>query len=132
MTHGDIDQKNIVTTSDGPVLCDWDVAAPLVPRWELADVALSLACWEALPIAREVVRAYRRSGGDDTAVQPSDLGLPMMTGLDWAAFNVERALGLRPATPAEAAMAGGLLPGLLAEIPVQAEMACRIAAVLQL
>ncbi len=66
MTHGDIDQKNLIASAPGPVLCDWDLAVPLVPRRELADVALSLACWDDTRIAREVVRAYRRAGGDDT------------------------------------------------------------------
>jgi len=41
------------------VLCDWDVAMPLVPRRELADVALSLGAWERLDISRRVIRAYR-------------------------------------------------------------------------
>ena len=46
MTHGDVDQKNILLTADGPVLCDWDAAAPMIPARELADVAMSLAGWK--------------------------------------------------------------------------------------
>lgn len=132
MTHGDIDQKNLIITPGGPVLCDWDLAAPLVPRRELADVALSLAGWQAFDIAREVVRSYRQAGGDDTGIQACDLGQPMMIGLDWVAFNVERALGRRPAAPAEVARAHELIPGLLAAIPRQAGTALRIRDVLQL
>jgi aminoglycoside phosphotransferase (APT) family kinase protein len=93
MSHGDIDQKNLLCTPAGPVLCDWDVAMPVVPRRELADVAMSLAGWQDFSIAREVVRAYRASGGDDAEVTAAGLGPAMMTGLDWVAFNAERALG---------------------------------------
>jgi hypothetical protein len=91
MTHGDIDQKNLLLTASGPALCDWDLAAPLVPRRELAD-----------------------------------LGQSMMIGLDWVAFNVERAIGLRPAATAEVSLARGIVPGLLAAIPVQAAAASRV------
>ncbi|HEY1675153.1 MAG TPA: aminoglycoside phosphotransferase family protein [Streptosporangiaceae bacterium] len=126
MTHGDIDQKNLLVTTAGPVLCDWDLAAPLVPRRELADVAMSLAGWTDLEIAREVVRSYRERGGDGTAIEPPDLGQSMMIGLDWVAFNVERAIGLRAVSAQEASLARELVPGLLAAIGVQAAVAARI------
>lgn len=130
ITHGDIDQKNLIATARGPVLCDWDLAVPLVPRRELADVAVSLGCWENFAVSREVLRSYRQAGGDDTPVGPPDLGQPLMTGLDWAAFNVERALGLRPATEPEAVLARTLTPGLLAAIPHQVSVAMRISGIL--
>jgi hypothetical protein len=41
----------------------------------------------------------------------------MMRGLDWIAFNVERALGLRTASPEEATLSADLVPRLLAEVP---------------
>jgi hypothetical protein len=126
MTHGDIDQKNLLLAKTSPVLCDWDLAAPIVPRRELADVAMSLAAWTDLGIAREVVRSYRLAGGDDTPIGPSDLGQSMMIGLDWVAFNVERAIGQRPTPAAEASMARELVPGLLAAIPAQAAAAAQI------
>lgn len=126
MTHGDIDQKNLLLTASGPVLCDWDLAAPFVPRRELAEVAMSLAAWADMSIAREVVRSYRQAGGDDTEIEPADLGQSMMIGLDWVAFNVERAIGLRPAAAPEASLARGLVPTLLAAIPAQAATATRL------
>jgi len=132
MSHGDIDQKNIISAALGPVLCDWDTAAPLVPLRELADVAMSLACWQDFSIAREVVGAYRASGGDDTEITPPDLGQPMMTGLDWAAFNAERALGRRPASPSEVGLSRELLPALLAAIPGQVATALRITDILRI
>ena len=130
ITHGDIDQKNLITTTRGPVLCDWDLATPLVPRHELADVAMSLGCWENFAISRQVLRSYRQAGGDSTPIGPSDLGQPLMTGLDWAAFSVERAIGLRPATESEIRLARKLTPGLLAAIPHQVSVTMRISGIL--
>jgi hypothetical protein len=46
-----------------------------------------------------------------------------MIGLDWVAFNVERAIGLRPAASTEASLARGIIPGLLAAIPARAAAA---------
>jgi Ser/Thr protein kinase RdoA (MazF antagonist) len=132
MTHGDIDQKNLIAAAAGPVLCDWDLAAPLVPRRELADVAMSLAAWQDYNISRAVVGSYRQAGGDDTGIEPSDLGQPLMIGLDWAAFNIERAIGLRPASAAESARAHKLAPQLLQAIPDQVGVAIRISDVLNL
>ena len=54
-----------------------------------------------------------------------------MTGLDWAAFNIERAIGLRPATEAETTLACTLAPGLLAAIPHQVGVTMRIGGVLE-
>jgi hypothetical protein len=108
------------------------VAAPRVPRRELAAAALSLACWRAFGVAREVVRSYRGAGGDDTAIQACDLGQPMMTGLDWVAFQVERAVGRRPAAPAEVERAHELVPGLLAVIPRHAAVALRSGSILRM
>ena len=48
--------------------------SPLVPRRELADVAMSLGCWENFAISRQVLRSYRQAGGDSTPIGPSDLG----------------------------------------------------------
>jgi hypothetical protein len=69
---------------------------------------------------------------DDTEIQASDLGQPMMIGLDWIAFNAERAIGRRPAAPAEVALSSKLAPGLLAAIPHHASTALRIPGILHL
>jgi aminoglycoside phosphotransferase (APT) family kinase protein len=132
MTHGDLDQKNIILGRSGSAVCDWDVAAPWVPRRELADTALSLAAWEQFDVAREVVRSYRRAGGADTRIEPPDLGEPLMTGVDWIAFNVERALGLRAALPSDIARAGRLVPNLLHALLGRVEIALRATQLLAL
>ena len=126
MSHGDLDQKNIILTADAPVLCDWDVAAPVVPVRELAYVALSLAGWVRLDVARAAVDGYRDAGGSATAAHPSDLGPRFMVGLDWIAFNVERAVGLHGATMQEAAATNRLVPGLLERLPRQLDAGLRV------
>jgi Ser/Thr protein kinase RdoA (MazF antagonist) len=132
MSHGDVDEKNIVATGRGPVLCDWDVAHPVVPRRELADVAMSMGCWRDFDIGREVVSAYRAHGGDDTDIAPTDLGQPMMSGIDWIAMNADRVLGQWPASAAEVAQAGDLLPGLLAAVQAEVAIALRITELLRI
>lgn len=110
--------------------CDWDVAAPLVPRRELADVAMSMAAWQQLDIARLVVASYRAAGGEAFMLCPQDLGQSMMIGLDWIVLNVERALQQRGATDNESAIGRVLVPGLLARLPSQTELAMRLDEVL--
>ena len=125
MTHGDVDQKNVVITSGGPVLCDWDLAMPMIPRREVADVAMSLAGWAEPGVARAVVRAYHAAGGEADGLGPEDLGQSLMTWLDWIEFNISRAIGTRPGTQAETARSRQLVPGLLASIPAHVEAALR-------
>jgi hypothetical protein len=49
-----------------------------------------------------------------------------MIGLDWIAFNVERAIGVRQASPAEAARGSQLVLELLAELPVHVQRALQV------
>jgi Ser/Thr protein kinase RdoA (MazF antagonist) len=127
MSHGDLDQKNIILTGAGPVLCDWDVAAPVLPVSDLAHVALSLAGWTRLDIARGVVAGYRAAGGTAVAARPEDLGPRLMVGLDWIAFNVERAVGLHDATAHEVALGNQLVPELLARLPRRLDATLNVA-----
>jgi hypothetical protein len=108
------------------VLCDWDVATPLLPAREVADVALSMANWVRFDIARTVVRAYFDAGGQDTDIQPADLGPQLMAGLDWIAFNVERAVGIRGTRPQDVALGNHLVPDLLARLPEQLNVSLRV------
>lgn len=126
MSHGDVDQKNLLLGPAGPVLCDWDVAAGVVPRQELADVALSLAGWSNEEVGREVVSSYRMRHALDGRFEPTDLGPSLLSSVDWLALNVERALGLRGVEPAVAALGFRLVPGLLAGLPCQLAVAQRV------
>lgn len=126
MTHGDVDQKNVVVNIAGAHLCDWDGAAPLVPRREVADVAMSMAGWERFDIAKEVIRTYRAAGGELEQLTAADLGQPMMIGVDWIVLNVERALRLRSVSDEEAALGSRLVPDLLMRLPHHLDIAERI------
>jgi aminoglycoside phosphotransferase (APT) family kinase protein len=123
MSHGDIDQKNIVLSPAGPVLCDWDSAAPHAPRQELVDAAMSLAAWKRFHVARAVIASYEAATGRQVSVNAADLGPSMLSSLDWIRFNVERALGVRSASPHEQTSSDGLVAGLLQQLPHQAYVA---------
>ena len=71
------------------------------------------------------MRGYRTAGGEVAVIGPANLGRTLMISLDWIALNVGRATGSRPASPAEAALGDRLVPGLLASIPAQLELARR-------
>ena len=117
----------VMTSDCGAPSAGSDAAWRTLPGLATAAMlAMSLAAWTDLGIAREVVRSYRLAGGDDTPIGPPDLGQSMMIGLDWVAFNVERAIGLRPTPAAAASLARELVPGLLAAIPAQAAAAAQI------
>jgi Ser/Thr protein kinase RdoA (MazF antagonist) len=127
MTHGDVDQKNIVISpTAGPHLCDWDVACPLVPSRDLAIAAMSMATWKRLDVARQVIDAYRAADGPVDRLTVEDLGQPMMYGIDWIVLNIERALHLRPVTEPEAALGTQLVPQLLTQLPHRLAVAHRI------
>jgi aminoglycoside phosphotransferase (APT) family kinase protein len=126
MTHGDVDQKNIILGHFGPVLTDWDLVIPLVPRRELADAALSLGAWKRLDVAKEVVTAYCEARGEEVVIGPEDLGQRMMTGVDWIAFNVERAIGIRDVDPADADTARRIVPTLLEHLPEKVNLALEV------
>lgn len=126
MSHGDLDPKNVVIVSTGPVLCDWDVASPQAPMRELADVAFSMGDWTRHDLARSVVSAYEVESGTDVHIEPSDLGPQLMVNLDWIAFNAERALGLRSASAQQVALGNHLVPGLVARLPARLSTAERV------
>jgi Ser/Thr protein kinase RdoA (MazF antagonist) len=119
MSHGDVDQKNLIIGAAGPVLCDWDVAAPWQPRQELARTALSLADWSRPDVARAVVTAYSDAGGEAVDIRPEDFGVDLRIGLDWVVMCAERAAGLIPADEQRQAEATESAPGLLAGLDDQ-------------
>lgn len=116
MSHGDVDQKNLIITADGPVLCDWDVAAPWPPRQELARTALSLAAWKRPDVAQAVIAGYRRAGGTAFDIVPADLAMDLRIGLDWLCLCLERAAGLRDDGDQRRTEAAATAPGLLADL----------------
>jgi Ser/Thr protein kinase RdoA (MazF antagonist) len=127
MSHGDVDQKNVLLTSDRPVLCDWDVAAPWNRRAELARTAMSLACWERPEVARWTIAAYTGAGGDDgTALESEHLAVDLAISVAWLVFCLERATGLRPADQHRQQESRMAIPGLLARLPRQVATALNV------
>jgi hypothetical protein len=105
------------------VLCDWDVAMPRVPAWDLTEVAVSIAAWRDRDVAAMVRSAYAGAGGELLPSTPHDLGPTLMVRLDFISLLVHRALALRPASAGERATAHAQLPDLLAELPRQVALA---------
>ncbi len=116
MSHGDVDQKNIVLAGSGPVLCDWDVAAPWIPRQELARTALSLADRREPAVARAVVGGYDAVTGTRHRPAPPDLAVDLVIGLDWLVLCLDRAAGLRDDGEQRRREAAEAAPRLLAEL----------------
>ena len=92
LCHGDVDQKNLLLTVDGPQLCDWDVVLPRCAAHDLAEAAMSMAGWRAPAVASAVLDGYRESGGVVATVRPTDLGPSLASRLGWIRFTVDRAL----------------------------------------
>ena len=90
LSHGDIDQTNLLATGAGLNLVDWDVVLPVVPAHDLARAALTMASWRAPAVARAVVDGYRRTTGSGIALQPTDLGPALSSRLGWIRFGVDR------------------------------------------
>jgi hypothetical protein len=90
-----------------------------------------MADWRRFDIARAVVTSYRAAGGTEAAIEPADLGPQLMADLDWIAFNVERALGIRPATAQEVALGNHLVPDLVARLPERLAVAGRLPGLLE-
>ena len=126
MSHGDVDQKNLLLASSGPLLCDWDVASPWRPSAELLRTAMALADWERPAVARDTIAAYRGAGGEDTAARPEDLALDLLIGVDWLAFCLQRATGLCEAPPQRRAEGRRQAEADLAALPRRVEIALAI------
>ncbi|MFD3446926.1 phosphotransferase [Microbacteriaceae bacterium 4G12] len=126
MSHGDVDQKNLLLAPSGPLLCDWDVASPWRPSAELLRTALALATWERPAVARTTISAYRGAGGADAAAHPEDLALDLLIGVDWLAFCLQRATGLRDASPQRRAEGRRQAEADLADLPRRVEIALSV------
>jgi fructosamine-3-kinase len=100
LSHGDIDQRNLLVTSAGPHLVDWDVVLPVVPRHDLAHAAMAMASWCEAGVARGVVDGYRRVTGAAVELQPTDLGPALASRLGWIRFTADRYADARHAATA--------------------------------
>jgi len=120
MAHGDIDQKNMLMTRGSPVLCDFDVAHPMQRRSELADVALSMGCWQSPVVGRAVLSSYSGARGPaSTTLRPTDLARSLVSALDWLTLCARRSL--------EDPLAGDDVAGLCRRLRLKIEAANRLA-----
>ena len=92
LVHGDLDQKNLLRTSGGPLILDWDVVVPAVPSHDLAHAALTLASWRNRSVAQAVLDGHAEASGAPTSLRPSDLGRALASRLGWVRFTVDRAV----------------------------------------
>ncbi len=90
LSHGDIDQTNLLATDAGLSLIDWDVVHPVVPAHDLARAALTMASWREPDVAGAVVDGYRRATGAEIGLRPTDLGPALASRLGWIRFGVDR------------------------------------------
>ena len=99
ISHGDMDQKNILWDADGePVLIDWESAGLFNPTHDTLVVALD---WSGITSAFEqalfdaFIAAYCDAGGEiDNAIVPLAFDRILGNWLDWLMFNVGRSLDL--------------------------------------
>lgn len=97
ISHGDMDQKNILWTAGGePVLIDWESAGLFNPTHDALVVALD---WSGITSAFEqalfdaFIAAYRDAGGEiNNAIVPLAFDRILGNWLDWLMFNVGRSL----------------------------------------
>ena len=135
MSHGDIDQKNLLLAHGVPWLVDWDVAMPWSPTEEVLRTALSLAVWRERPVVRTFFAAYQDAGGMPPDPTPELFSLDLVIGIDWLDRCLRIASGLQDASqhrideahhearrglhqlPARVAIAGDFPGWLAAEAP---------------
>jgi Ser/Thr protein kinase RdoA (MazF antagonist) len=92
LCHGDVDQKNVIVADSGPQLCDWDVVLPRLPAHDLAEAAMSMACWRSRDAAAAVIDGYRERGGSVGELAPTAFGPSLASRLGWIRFSIDRAL----------------------------------------
>ncbi len=101
LTHGDLDQKNVLwTQAKQPILIDWEAASLINPTYDLINTALN---WSGIITAQfdqdlflQMIRRYQHAGGViDKKLLPSALD-GAYSWINWMVYNIERAC-----TPAE-------------------------------
>jgi Ser/Thr protein kinase RdoA (MazF antagonist) len=92
LCHGDVDQKNLLVTPDGPLLCDWDVVLPRLPAQDVAEAAMSMASWRSPDVAAAVLTGYGEARGAARPLVATDLGPSLASRLGWIRFTVDRSL----------------------------------------
>jgi Ser/Thr protein kinase RdoA (MazF antagonist) len=99
ISHGDIDQKNVLWQNPfSPVIIDWESAGLRNPTVELAALCLD---WSGFPKTQPdeeafgtLLNAYRESNANRTSLDSFDTALEGVRGnwLNWLIFNLRRSI----------------------------------------
>jgi Ser/Thr protein kinase RdoA (MazF antagonist) len=100
ISHGDLDQKNVLWDSDdNPVIIDWESAHRLNPTYEVITVALE---WSGITadfnqtLYSQFVAAYIRAGGTiKRDLLEAALHCVLGRWLDWLMYNIGRIVNLQ-------------------------------------
>jgi Ser/Thr protein kinase RdoA (MazF antagonist) len=107
-THTDVKPDNVLLTPSTPVLVDWEGAGPDYAEWEAARTALAFSRvpggWRRESF-EQVLRAYRASGGQALPAAEGTFAGLLRGRLGAAAYLLWRALGHRPVSAPEQAVA---------------------------
>lgn len=107
-THRDVKPDNVLLTSTSTLLVDWDGAGPDFAEWEVPRAALAFSRrgdgWH-LPSFDRVVRTYQSLTGRRIPPIAASFAGVLRLQLGAAALMLWRALGHRPVTAAERAVA---------------------------
>lgn len=126
MSHGDVDQKNLLLAGGTPWLVDWDVAAPWVPAEEALRTALPLADWSEPAVVRAFLASYAEAGGEVVEPARELLGVDLIIGIDWLDRCLRIAAGLQDADPRRVDQARAQAPRQLREIHDQVAIATHL------
>ncbi len=97
VSHGDLDQKNVLWDDSGnPLLIDWESAKKLNPTYEIVNAALD---WSGITthfdisIFIEMIKAYKAKGGIiNKKIFESALHGVLGNWINWMAYNIHRAI----------------------------------------
>ena len=75
LCHGDVHQRNVVQTSGGPVLLDWDMVCAGPPGWDHAPLIAMVRHWG---VDRAVYDRYAEGYGSDRRDEPVTASLAVL------------------------------------------------------
>lgn len=97
ISHGDLDQKNVMwTVENKPLLIDWESARKLNSTYEIINAALD---WSGITtkfdkdLFRSMIKDYRDAGGiiDKRCVEAAFWGV-MGNWINWMVYNIKRVI----------------------------------------
>jgi Ser/Thr protein kinase RdoA (MazF antagonist) len=98
VVHRDTNARNILLTARGPVLVDFDSAAPEVPWWEAVYQALDFARHDMPGMVHTVLDAFVEAGGARGPAEPEAFAGLVRGVLSGFAHHLRLAAGCEPAT----------------------------------